>query len=98
MWVIWVFKKTIAFSQGVMWVIWVFKKTIAFSQFLGWCVTGRLQARRGRTSTKPAPNTPYATITSLWVVRYGAASGAKRQNMKPCPPLTHPTQLSLGVI
>ncbi|NEO65404.1 MAG: hypothetical protein F6J98_35430 [Moorea sp. SIO4G2] len=27
-----------------------------------------------------------------WVVRYGAASGAKKLNIKPSPPLTHPTQ------
>ncbi|NEO44922.1 MAG: hypothetical protein F6K55_12610 [Moorea sp. SIO4A3] len=56
---------------------------------------------------KPAPNTPYAlfpvpcsllpvllhccTITSPWMVRYGAASGAKKLNMKASPPLTHPT-------
>ncbi|NEO59643.1 MAG: hypothetical protein F6J98_04160 [Moorea sp. SIO4G2] len=31
-------------------------------------------------------------VASLWLVRYGAASGAKKLNMKASPPLTHPTQ------
>ncbi|NEO92996.1 MAG: hypothetical protein F6K56_23295 [Moorea sp. SIO3G5] len=61
-----------------MWVIWVFRKLLHFHKSLGGALRGGFRREEVQHEGKPAPNTPYATIASLWVVRYGAASGAKR--------------------
>ncbi|NEQ57960.1 MAG: hypothetical protein F6K53_11300 [Moorea sp. SIO4A1] len=68
------------------------EKLLHYHKSLGGALRGGFRGEEVQHQTKPAPNTPYARITSFWVVRYGAASGAKKLNIKPSPPLTHPTQ------